>query len=191
MVRRLSVRRSPWPPLRTTLTWVNGSTPLALLLAGAARTRLRRGPGGVLIAEGYRWRVPRQHCFTLGNVIFSRRPADWLLDVRRERLLEHETRHVGQYAVLGPLLLPAYGLASAWSWLTTGAYGCRNVFERHAGLAAGGYRELPLRPWAARLRNVVRHRSERGHVVRPRAVRRRAASGGTVPESPLRSRSDF
>jgi hypothetical protein len=156
MVRRLPRRRRVWPPVRTTLTWINGSTALALVLAGAARTRLRRGPGGVLIAERYRWRMPNQHCFTLGAVIFSRESADWLLDVRREQLLWHETRHVGQYAILGPLFLPAYGLASAWSWLTTGAYGCRNVFERRAGLAAGGYREVPLRPWVLRMRNRAR-----------------------------------
>jgi len=158
MARRLPSRRPLWPPVRTTLTWVNGTTLLAMLLAGVARTRLRRAPGGVYIAETYSWRVPRQHCFTLGAVIFSRRPADWLLDVRREQLLAHETRHVGQYAVLGPFFLPAYGVASAWSWLLTGAYGCRNVFERHAGLAEGGYRELPPRPWINRFRNTVRRR---------------------------------
>jgi hypothetical protein len=134
---------------------------MALVLAAAARTPVRRGPGGVLIATGYRWPVPRQTCFTLGGVIFSRRPAEWLLDVRRERLLGHETRHVGQYAVLGPLFLPAYGVASAWSWLATGAYGCRNVFERHAGLTAGGYRDQPLRPWMAQLRNTLRRRATR------------------------------
>jgi hypothetical protein len=158
MARRLPARRRLWPPVRATLTWLNGSTLLALLLAAAARTPLRRGPSAVLIAEGYRWRVPKQKCFTLGGVIFSRRTADWLLDVRRERLLGHETRHVGQYAVLGPFFLPAYGLAAAWSWLATGAYGCRNFFERHAGLAEGGYRDLPLRPWVSRLRNSVRRR---------------------------------
>jgi hypothetical protein len=156
-------RRPVWPSVRTVLTWVNGTTPLALAVALAARTPIRRGPAGVLIAEGYRWRVPRQHCFTLGGVIFSRRPADWLLDVRRHRLLGHETRHVDQYAVFGPLFLPAYGLASGWSWLVTGAYGCRNAFERHAGLAEGGYRELPPRPWVRntrnRFRNAFRRRS--------------------------------
>jgi hypothetical protein len=156
MVRRLPTRRPLWPPVRATLTWVNGTTPLALLLALATRTRLRRGPLGVYIADGYPWRMPAAHCFTLGAVIFSRNGADWLLDVRRERLLGHETRHVGQYAVLGPLFLPAYWMAAGWSWLTTGAYGCRNVFERHAGLAAGGYREVPLRPWALRVRNTTR-----------------------------------
>jgi hypothetical protein len=143
------------------LTWVNTTTPLAVVLAAAARTPLRRGPGGLLIAEGYRWRVPRPTCFTVGGVIFTRRTAAWLLDVRREHLLRHETRHVGQYAVLGPLFLPAYAVASGWSWCVTGAYGCRNPFERHAGLADGGYRDLPLRPWLASLRNSMRQRGVR------------------------------
>ncbi|HEU4422156.1 MAG TPA: hypothetical protein VFR67_06400 [Pilimelia sp.] len=145
-----------WPAVRGTLTWVNGTTLLGLALSGAARTPLRRAPGGILVAAGYRWRVPRQQCFTVGTVIFTRRTADWLLDPGHRELLRHETRHVGQYAVLGPLFLPAYALASGWSWLVTGGYGSRNVFERHAGLAAGGYRDLPVRPWVSRLRRVRR-----------------------------------
>ncbi|HEU5107581.1 MAG TPA: hypothetical protein VFT95_03310 [Micromonosporaceae bacterium] len=158
MTRRPSARRSRWPGVRRTLTWVNLTTPLGVALAAASRSPLRRAPGGVLVAEGYRWRVPRQTCFTVGGVIFTRKDVDWLLDVRRERLLAHETRHVDQYAVLGPLFFPAYGLASGWSWFVTGAYGCRNAFERHAGLAAGGYRDLPVRPWLAALRNSARRR---------------------------------
>jgi hypothetical protein len=147
-----------WPAVRSTLTWVNGTTAFALLLSGAARTPLRRAPGGVLVAAGYRWRVPRQQCFTVGGVIFTRETADWLLDTGRQELLGHETRHIGQYAILGPLFLPAYALASGWSWLTTGGYGSRNFFERHAGLAAGGYRELPPRPWVARIGRIRRSR---------------------------------
>lgn len=161
MARRLPSRRPLWPPVRTVLTWVNGTTPAGVLLAVAGRARLRRGPHGVLIAEGYRWRVPRGPCFTVGTVVFARQGAEWLLDVRQERLLWHETRHIGQYAVLGPLFPPAYALAAVWSWLTTGAYGSRNVFERHAGLSSGGYRELPLRPWALRVRNAARRRTLR------------------------------
>ena len=137
---------------RTTMTAANGTTAAGLLLALASRTRLRRGPGGVLVAGGYRGRVPRQTCFTVGSVIITRRPAEWLLDPARERLLEHESRHAWQYAVLGPLFWPAYWLACGWSYALTGSYGCRNAFERHAGLAAGGYPELPLRPWLRRHR---------------------------------------
>lgn len=139
-----------WPAVRTALTWVNGTTPVALVLSFATRTRLVRTPGGLFLAAGYRLRLPRQSCFTVGSVIFTKRPADWLLDPEREELLAHETRHVSQYALLGPLFFPLYAAASTYSYLLTGGYGCRNFFEKHAGLAAGGYRQLPLRPWAER-----------------------------------------
>jgi hypothetical protein len=36
-------------------------------------------------------------------------------------------------------------LAAAWSWVRTGDPASRNLFERAAGLADGGYRERPLR----------------------------------------------
>jgi hypothetical protein len=61
----------------------------------------------------------------------------------RPHLLEHEARHSAQYARwLGPFgFLPAYGLASAWSWYRTGNAYSRNYFESKAGLDAGGYRD--------------------------------------------------
>ncbi|MCW6004935.1 hypothetical protein K1W54_10115 [Micromonospora sp. CPCC 205371] len=139
-----------WPLIRSTLTWINGTSLAAVLICAATRTRLTRASGGVLVAHGYRLKVPRQSCFTVGTVVFTKRPAEWLLAPERAELLRHETRHVAQYAVLGPVFWLAYAAASGWSYLLTGAYGSRNFFERHAGLAAGGYRELPLRPWAAR-----------------------------------------
>lgn len=141
---------APRHVLRTTLTMVNGSTLLALVLCAATRTRPRRGRNGVWIADGYRLAVPPANCFTVGNVIFSRRSAEWLLHPEREDLFGHEARHATQYAVLGPLFLPAYWLACGWSWWRTGEYGARNFFERHAGLEAGGYQELPT---LRRLRN--------------------------------------
>jgi hypothetical protein len=62
-------------------------------------------------------------------------------------LLDHEERHVTQYAWCGGVLMPiVYGAAAGWSWLRTGDFASRNVFERRAGLADGGYRERPLRP---------------------------------------------
>ncbi|HEX2355161.1 MAG TPA: hypothetical protein VHI50_01705 [Micromonosporaceae bacterium] len=142
--------------LRTGLTCVNGTTAIALVVAAAARTRLRRASGGILIAEGYRLPVPRQRCFTMGCVIFTRGEASGLLHGDHAALLGHETRHVWQYALLGPLFWPAYWLACGYSWAVTGRYGPRNFFERHAGLAAGGYRDVPLRPWAARLGGALR-----------------------------------
>lgn len=141
-----------WPTVRSTLTWINGTSLAAVVLSAATRTRLVRGPGGVLVAAGYPLRVPKQPCFTVGSVIFTKRTADWLLDPERLDLLGHETRHVSQYAVLGPLFWPLYAAASGWSYLVTTSYGCRNVFEKHAGLVHGGYPvDLPLRPWAAKV----------------------------------------
>ena len=142
---------SLWPTARTLLTAVNGTTLVGLGIAVLTGTKMRRGPGGILIAEGYRRRVPPATCFTVGSVIITRRTAEWLLDESRAGLLAHESRHAGQYAVLGPFFWPAYWASCGYSWATTGSYGARNAFEKHAGLASGGYREQPLRPWAARL----------------------------------------
>ncbi|WP_328462862.1 hypothetical protein OHA21_36400 [Actinoplanes sp. NBC_00393] len=136
---------------RTFLTTINGTTGAGLLLALLSGARVRRGRDGIIIAEGYRLRVPPNSCFTVGSVILTRRTADWLLAEERAALLAHESRHAGQYAVLGPLFWPAYWLACGWSYSLTRSYGVRNFFERRAGLKDGGYPEdLPLRPWAAR-----------------------------------------
>ncbi|MEU7903191.1 hypothetical protein [Actinoplanes sp. NPDC049118] len=135
-----------WHTIRTALTAVNGTTLAGLGLAVLCGTRIRRGPGGILIAEGYRRRMPPATCFTVGSVIITRRTAEWLLHESRSGLLAHESRHAGQYAVLGPLFWPAYWASCGYSWAMTGTYGARNAFERHAGLERGGYREAPLRP---------------------------------------------
>jgi hypothetical protein len=140
-----------WHLARTVLTAVNGTTGAGLLIALATGAHIRRGRNGVLIAEGYRRQVPPASCFTVGSVILTRHSADWLLHADRTDLLAHESRHAGQYAVLGPLFWPAYWTACGYSYATTGTWGARNFFERHAGLAAGGYHPAPLRPWAARL----------------------------------------
>ena len=140
------------PLTRTVLTAANGTTAVGVLVALLSGARLKRGRDGVLIAEGYRRRIPPATCFTVGSVIMTRRSADWLLHEDRARLLRHESQHAAQYAVFGPLFWPAYWLSCGYSYLTTGSYGVRNAFERRAGLADGGYpQELPLRPWAARL----------------------------------------
>jgi hypothetical protein len=46
-------------------------------------------------------------------------------------------------------MVPLYLLAAAASWALTGDFGARNVFERRAGLADGGYTDKPLRDWAS------------------------------------------
>ena len=139
-----------WHRARTVLTAVNGTTAAGLLVALASGAKIKRGRNGVLIAEGYRRKVPPATCFTVGSVILTRRTAEWLLAPERERLFGHESRHAGQYAVLGPVFWPAYWILCGYSYALTGSYGARNAFERHAGLDTGGYRDLPLRPWAAR-----------------------------------------
>ena len=62
-------------------------------------------------------------------------------------LFRHEARHATQYAWCGGVLMvPLYLAAAAVSWALTGDFGARNVFERRAGLADGGYTDKPLRP---------------------------------------------
>jgi hypothetical protein len=43
----------------------------------------------------------------------------------------------------------------AWSVLRTGDRAARNFFERQAGLAIGGYRELPTRPVRENLAAII------------------------------------
>ena len=124
--------------LRQAANLLNGSTVLGLAVAVAARTRISKGPHGLILAGGYRWRVPFARAFTLGNVVLCRGPAEDLLSL--PALLEHEEKHCSQYAwCLGVPFLPLYFLAAGWSVLRTGNPGTGNIFERRAGLAAGGY----------------------------------------------------
>jgi hypothetical protein len=48
-------------------------------------------------------------------------------------------------------MVPLYLAAAAVSWALTGDFGARNVFERRAGLADGGYTDRPLRPGLRRI----------------------------------------
>ncbi|MCU1567290.1 MAG: hypothetical protein JWQ56_2227 [Pseudarthrobacter sp.] len=150
----LMTPREPWAlrrPLtvpqaaRVVANAVNGSTVLGLAVALAARTQLHRGPRGLIIAGGYRWLLPFAGAFTLGNVILCRCTGQDLLS--RPGLLEHEEKHCSQYAwCLGVPFLPLYFLAAGWSLLRTGNPGTGNIFERQAGLVAGGYPVRSTRP---------------------------------------------
>jgi hypothetical protein len=123
--------------LRQVVNVVNLSTPLGLALALAGRGTLRRGPDGLLLAHAVRLPA-RAPAFTVGNVVLLR--LDDAALARRPRLLVHEARHATQYACcVGPLMLPLYGLAAAWSWLRCRDPSSYNVFEVRAGLADGGY----------------------------------------------------
>ena len=127
-----------WWRVRRVLNAVNGSTLLGVAVAAAGRARLRRGPRGLLLAEGYRLPLPRVAAFSVGDVVVTRHSPDWL--AARPRLLRHEERHATQYAAcLGLPMLPLYALAAGWSWLRGGDPGTHNAFEVLAGLEDGGY----------------------------------------------------
>ena len=127
--------------LRRTANLLNGSTAAGLLLARLGSARLCEGPHGLTLATGYRawFPAPRAAAVTVGDVVLLRMSRGAAL--ARPQLLHHEARHAGQWAQwLGPLgFLPAYGVASAWSWLWHRHAAVRNWFEVRAGLEDGGY----------------------------------------------------
>lgn len=141
--------RAPEPAavrVRQVLNWVNLSTPLGLGLAVAGGCRVRRGPAGSYLADRYRWSFPTGGAFTVGDVILSRHDLDRLL-AHRPHLLRHELVHSWQWACcLGLPFLPLYVASMGWSWLRTGDRAARSFFERQAGLAEGGYADVPPRP---------------------------------------------
>jgi hypothetical protein len=147
---------TPGQRLRQLANVLNATTPLGLLLAGCARAPVRRGPRGLLIATGYRWRLPFAGAFAVGNVVIFR---DGLSEaLANPALLGHEERHCTQYAwCLGLPFLPLYFLAAGWSLARSGNPGSRNPFERHAGLQAGGYPELRNRIPATGPKPVLQH----------------------------------
>jgi len=123
---------------REVVNLATGATLLGLAVARVGGARPVPGPDRLLLAGGYRLRLPAAAAFTVGNVVVSRLAADEL--AARRTLLAHEARHATQWAwLLGVPFLPAYLAASGWSWLRAGDPATANVFERRAGLPAGGY----------------------------------------------------
>ena len=121
---------------------MNGSTLTGVGLAALGRARLAGARDGLLVATGYRLPVPPAPAFCVGNVIVTKLAA---LE-QDSALFRHEARHATQFAYCGGvLMIPAYLAAAAWSWAVTGDFGSRNVFERRAGLADGGYTGKPSR----------------------------------------------
>lgn len=127
--------------LRRRVNLVTLATPLGLALARAGRAAVVPGPHGLLLAGCWSLRLvaPRAGAVTVGDVVLLR--CDVATALARPGLLAHEARHAAQWACwLGPLgFLPAYGLASAWSWLRCRDAAVRNPFEVRAGLVDGGY----------------------------------------------------
>ncbi len=136
--------------LRSAVNWGNLSTPSGLLLARLGADRPRRARAGLWLVHDYRLTLPRGPAFALGSVILLRAPLpgpghDPVGSVSR-RLLDHEERHTTQYAWCGGVLMPVVYLGAAgWSWVRTGDFASRNVFERRAGLGDGGYTERRAR----------------------------------------------
>ena len=130
--------------LKTLINLVNLSTPLGLLVAVAGRSRFRRGRRGLVLASDFGLPLPAAPAFTVGNVVVSPRPPEFLDD--RPALLAHEERHSWQYVFcLGLPMLPLYAVGAAWSYVRGGDVGVHNPFERLAGLADGGYPLLSAR----------------------------------------------
>ncbi|HEY4462968.1 MAG TPA: hypothetical protein VGN41_09935 [Streptosporangiaceae bacterium] len=140
--------------LRLAANAVNGSTLAGVVVASLGRARLRPAGDGLLAGTGYRLPVPAAPAFCVGNVLVTRLSRDAFTG--NPRLFAHEARHATQYACCAGLaLLPLYGIAAAVSWALTGDVASRNVFERRAGLADGGYAEKDLRPLLRRARHMA------------------------------------
>jgi hypothetical protein len=155
---------TPGQRLRQLANVLNATTPLGLLLAGCARTPVLRGPRGLLIATGYRWRLPFAGAFTVGNVVLFRAGPEEALG--NATLLGHEERHSTQYAwCLGLPFLPLYFLAAGWSLVRTGNAGSGNFFERQAGLRTGGY--PPLNTGSDRRISTADRSTVSQHQIRP------------------------
>ncbi|MFN2387989.1 MAG: hypothetical protein ABR575_00060 [Actinomycetota bacterium] len=83
---------------------------------------------GVLVCEGARW--PRRlgwryRAITFGAVVLA-------VDELDPATMAHELVHVRQYERWGPLLIPAYLLASLWAKVRGGHHYHDNPFERAA-----------------------------------------------------------
>ena len=131
---------------RAVVNTVNLTTPIGVLVAVAGGARLRRGPDGLWIGEGYRLRFPVAGAFTVGNVVIT---ASTIARLKRvfPDIVQHEGAHATQYVLLGPAFFPLYTLCAGWSWLRAGDPAVRNIFERRAGLVSGGYlADDPRRP---------------------------------------------
>lgn len=133
---------------------VNLSTPLGLVIGLAGGAKLRRGPRGLVLGEGYRFAFPMAGAFTVGNVLLT--GSSWEANLRvYPGLLRHEERHSWQYFYcLGLPFFPLYTACMGWSLLRTGDQAAGNFFERQAGLELGGYRRYPTRPVSDGIRDL-------------------------------------
>jgi hypothetical protein len=138
--------------VRQAVNLANGSTLAGLGVAAVGGASIGRSVDGLFTATGYRLVVPPAPAFCLGNVIVTRAGV---LEPSSP-LFRHEARHATQFAWCGGVVMvPLYLAAAGVSWALTGDFGSRNVFERRAGLADGGYADKPLRRFYLRLPGVT------------------------------------
>jgi hypothetical protein len=144
-----------WQWVRFAGNFINLSTPVGLAVARIGSATIRRGPRGLFLGEGYRFRFPSAGAFTIGNVITTSSTWD-TMSRRNPYLIQHEEGHTWQYLYcLGlPYYIP-YVVFMGWSVLRTGDRAARNFFERQAGLATGGYVDYPVRPIGEGIRAVL------------------------------------
>lgn len=134
----------------------NLSTPLGLLVALAARGRLRRIDGLIVAERAHLGPLPAG-AVTIGSVVVI--PTLTLEELQRRvpGTMEHEDAHAWQWAYcLGLPFIPLYMAAMGWSWLRTRDRASANVFEIQAGLELGGYRRRQTRSAQRRRRDAER-----------------------------------
>src|ERR1700758_4596675 len=121
--------------LRAWINLANGSTLAGLGVAVLGGARVARSADRLFVGTGYRLPVPPAPAFCLGNVILTRGDG---IDPGSP-VFRHEARHATQFACCGGVaMVPMYLAAAGVSWVLTGDFGARNVFERRAGPARGG-----------------------------------------------------
>jgi hypothetical protein len=147
-----------WQWFRFVGNYVNVSTIVGLAVAKLGGASIKRGPRGLYLGEGYRFKFPVAGAFTIGNVLTTSTSWEQMLRTYPD-LIKHEERHTWQYLYcLGlPYYIP-YVIFMGWSVLRTGDRAARNFFERQAGLAIGGYIDYPVRPIADGVRGVLGRR---------------------------------
>ena len=99
-VTTVDLRPSPpqtgWQWLRLVGNVVNLTTPSGLVVALIGDAKIRRGPRGLFLCEGYRLKFPVAGAFTIGNVITT--GSTWEQQLRQyPELLRHEEQHSWQY----------------------------------------------------------------------------------------------
>ena len=119
---------------------INGTTALGLAMAtlsgaaGGCRS-VNAGRNWVCTGAAFNWGAGGGT--TTGSVFMTTHSSTWVSE--NPSVMGHEQNHTDQYSAWGLAMIPAYGVASAYSMASTGSYGCGNGFEIGAGLAAGGY----------------------------------------------------